>query len=359
MQIGRILVIRKRGTLPSVAQEFQAVDAHVGGAPVRLLVGGVPRPSGTTMGKRRVWMQRQADHVRRATILEPRGHQDLVGVILTEPVSRGADAGLLFMDTGGYPVLNGAAVIAAATIALERSLVTKAALSSEGSGEMVRLDFDTPVGTVIVNARVEKTGDRMRVPSVRVTGVPSFVVQAGLDVELGTRRLRVDLAYGGAFYAIVDSETAGIPLVSERLQDIRRLGVDICAALDGHEALVHPDNPRGSTLGGAIFTGPPHAPDAHLRSVTIVSHGGCDRTPGVTGTAALMSVLDAMGLLQEGEEFVHEGLLGLAERGRVVRHARVGELPAMVPEVSGSAWITSEHTLIVDDDDPLRDGFNL
>lgn len=312
------------------------------------------------MGKRRAWLGRQADHVRRATVLEPRGRRDLVGVLLTEPVSSGADAGLLFLDAVGYPALNGAAVMAAVAIALERGLITKQGAPGDRPGaEIVRLDFDTPAGTVMAHAQVDRSADRIRVSSMRVTGVPSFVAHAGCDVSLGSRRLRVDLAYGGAFYAIVDSEAVGIPLIVDRLSDLRRLGADICAALGGHEALVHPDAPGRATLGGAIFTGPPEAPDAHLRSVTIVSHGGCDRSPGVTGTAAVMAVLHAMGLLQEGDEFVHEGLLGFPERGRIVGPARVGELPAMVPEVTGTAWIVGEHTLIVEDDDPLRDGFSV
>lgn len=312
------------------------------------------------MGKRRAWFERQADHVRRATVLDPRGHRDLVGVLLTEPVSSGADAGLLFLDAGGYPALNGPAVVAAATVALERGLITKAGQTGDGPGrEIVSLDFDTPAGTVMAHAQLDKTGARSRVASVRVVGVPSFVAQAGCSVSVGSRRLRVDLAYSGAFHAIVDSEAVGIPLVVDRLSDIRRLGVEICAALDGHEALAHPDAPGRSTLDAVIFTGPPQSSDAHLRSMTIVRHGGCLRAPGVTATSAVMAVLHAMGLLSEGDAFVHEGLLGLPERGRVARPARVGDLPAILPEVTCAAWITGEQTLIIDDDDPLRDGFSM
>ncbi len=351
--------VLKHGRLPTVRREFRVVDAHVAGAPVRLLVSGVPRPSGATMAKRLTWFERQADHVRRVTVLEPRGHRDLVGVMLMEPVSNGADAGLLFLDAGGYPALNGAAVMVAATIALERGLITKARLPGDSLDAIVGLAFDTLAGTVLAHAQIESAGDSTLVTSVTVTGVPSFVAYAGYDLSVGSRRFRVDLAYGGVFYAIVDSEAVGIPLVIDRLSDLRRLGAHICATLDGHEALVHPGGPGRSSLGGAIFTGPPQAPDAHLRSVTVVGHGGCDRSPGVTGTAAVMAVLHAMGLLQEGDEFVHEGLLGLPERGRVVRSTHVGDMPAIVPQVTGTAWITGEQTLLVDDDDPLRDGFRL
>jgi proline racemase len=267
---------------------------------------------------------------------------------------------MLFLDAGGYPLLHGAAVVAAATIAIERGLITKGRRDDEGQGsEVVHLDFDTPAGTVLAHVETLQVQAGLRVRSVRLTGVPSFVAYAGLEVRLGSRRLRADLAYGGVFYAIVDSEAAGIPLVPGRLGDIRKLGVEICSVLEGHGALVHPDGPDRAGIGGAVFTGPPQSSDAHLRSVLISSDGGCDRSPGMTSAAAIMAVLNAMGLLQEGDDFVHEGLLGLPERGRVVRSALVGSMPAIVPEMTGAAWITGEHTLIVDGDDPLRDGFSL
>ncbi len=336
------------------------VNTHVGGAPVRMLLDGVPRPLGSTMMKRRAWFERHADNVRRATILEPRGSTDVVGVFLTEPTSESADAGLLFLDAGGYPVLNGAAVVAAVTIALERGLVTKAGqLDLLGGGEVVRLDFDTPAGLVVAQAQVSRQEGVTRVRSVRVTGVPSFVAQAGGSVAVGSRRLRVDIAFGGAFFAIVDSEAVGIPLTVKWLSELRRLGVEICAALDDTEGLTHPSEPGRRPLGGAIFTGPAEASDAHLRTVTIVPHGGCERSPSISSTSAVMAVLDAMGLLLDGSEFVHEGLLGVCERGRVLRHTRVGDYPAVVPEVTGCAWVTGDQTLVVDSADPLHEGFRV
>jgi proline racemase len=312
------------------------------------------------MMKRRAWFERHAEDLRGVAILEPRGHRDLVGALFTEPVSRTADAGLIFVDAGGYPMLSGAAVVAAATIALERGLITKtAAVDADDGGRSVQLEFDTPIGAVMAVAEVEVVGARTRVAAVRVTGVPTFVADAGREVSVGHRRLRVDLAYSGAFYAVIDSEAVGVALHGDRLAELRRIAADVGDALDGDATLVHPEQAVEPALRGAIFTAPPQVDGAHLRTVTMLTHGGCDRAPSVTDSGALMGILHAMGLLQPGDDFVHEGLLGLTGRGRIVQETRVADLPAIVPEVTASAWITGEHTLVADDHDPLRNGFAL
>ena len=330
----------------------KCIDAHVGGAPVRLLVDGVPRPLGQTMAQKRGWMQRHADALRRQAMHEPRGHADMTGVILTEPVSPGAHAGLLFMDAWGFPRLCGHAVIAAATIAVERDLVLV-------QGDTPALVFDTPAGAVHVRMRLLPRGVRRRVDSVVLTNVPSFVAVGGHPVRLGLRELRVDVAFGGLFYAIVDTEAIGVPLDGSRLPELRRLTAQIREAVDTDGAAVHPQDRSAAGLDGVIFTGPPRDPEAHLRNVTVSGSGAVDRSPSATGTSAVMAVLDAMGLLQEEGVFVHESLIGSLHRGRVAQRTQVGELPAIVPEIEGSAWITSEHSLLVDEEDPLKDGFQI
>jgi proline racemase len=161
-------------------------------------------------------------------------------------------------------------------------------------------------------------------------------------VRVGTRDLRVDLAFGGELFALVDTEAVGIPLDASRVPDLRRVGLAIHDALD---------------VAGVVFTGAPHDPEAHLRNVTVLAGGAIDRSPGATGTAAVMAVLDAMRLLPDGEPFVNESLIGSLYRGRIVRRTQVGDLPAIVPQIEGTAWITGEHTFYVDEDDPFRDGF--
>jgi proline racemase len=336
-----------------VIHTYKTIDAHVGGQPLRLIVEGMPRVGGQTLLQKRDWMRRRADSPRRALVLEPRGHAGMVAAVLTEPASPQAHAGLLFMDADGYPTMSGHAVIAATTIAIERDLLMTC---DDGHGD-IAIVFDTPAGSVHVRARLQTRGSSRRVDSVAFANVPSFVHTAAHPVRLGTRELRVDVAFGGAFYAIADTEAIGIALRSERLPDLRRLGIEIRDSLNAAYQVHHPTESALAGVGGVVFTGPPEDPEAHLRSVTVAG-GALDRSPSGTGTSAVMAVLDAMGLLPSDQTFVHESLTGALFRGRAIRRTMVGDRPALVPEVEGTAWITGDHTFVVDDDDPLRDGFS-
>jgi proline racemase len=336
---------------------LKTIDAHAAGEPLRLIVDGLPRPAGKTMLHKREWMRRHVDHLRRALMLEPRGHADMYGALLTEPVSPGSHAGVLFMHNEGYSTMCGHGVIAVTTIAIERGLIAGPNFGSGTGG--TPLVLDTPAGTIHARPRVVESGGEPRVDSVAFVNVPSFVYSAGHPVKVGTRELRVDVAFGGAFYAIVDTEAIGIPLDVPRLPELRRIATDIKAALEVSSTITHPAEPGLTGLYGVIFTGPPHDPEAHLRNLTVFADAEVDRSPCGTGTSAVMAVLDAMGLLPSGEAFVHESLIGTLFRGRVARRTQVGELPAIVPEIEGSAWITGEHTFHINEDDPLREGFRI
>jgi proline racemase len=332
---------------------LKTIDAHVGGQPLRLVVDGVPRPRGRSPTEQREWCRTHTDAHRRAIVLEPRGHVDMTAALLTEPCSVHANTGIVFMDAAGYPSMSGHAIIAAATIAFERRLALARPLSSD---EEDRLVFDTPAGPVQARARIEMRGGLRSVDSVAVTNVPAFVHAPAVAVTVGRRQLRVDVAFGGVFYAIVDCEATGVALDTAHLADLRRLGAEITAALNAANRPVHPFDPSTSGVAGVIFTGPATDPEAHLRNVTVRGAGSLDRSPGGTGTSAVMAVLDAMGLLPEGQSFVHESLTGALFRGRPLHRTVVNDVPALVTEVEGSAWITGEHTFFLDDDDPFREG---
>jgi proline racemase len=304
------------------------------------------------MSRKQAWLRTHADAVRRALVLEPRGHADMVAAVLTEPVSPEAHAGLIFMDATGYHALSGHGVIAAATISVARGLI----VLPDADGD-TPLAFDTAAG--VVQARVRSDGEAVgrRIHSVIFTNVPSFVHTPAYPVRLNTREVRVDVAFGGLFYAIVDTEAVGIPLRSERLNDLRALGIELQSALNRASSFSHPLDPSASGIAGVVFTGPPSDPEAHLRSV-VVSGRVVDRSPGGVATAAVMAVLDAMGLLADDSHFVHESITGSLFRGRAIRRTTVGESPALVAEIEGSAWITGEHTFLLDEDDPLREGIS-
>jgi len=189
--------------------------------------------------------------------------------------------------------------------------------------------------------------------------VPSFVLHAGLSVKLPSRHIRADVAFGGAFYAIVDGESVGLPIDVAHLPELRRIGMEIKHEIDARHTIAHPLEPGLCGIYGTIFTGPAHDEHADLRNVTIFADAEVDRSPCGTGTAAVMAVIDAMGLLAGDKPFVHESVIGTQFTGRVRSRTMIEDREAIVPEIEGSAWITGEHTFIVEDDDPLKDGFRI
>jgi proline racemase len=331
---------------------IRTIDAHTAGEPLRLIVDGFPHVEGTTMLERREWLRDHHDDLRTALMLEPRGHADMYGALLTEPERHDSDAGVLFMHNEGYSTMCGHGVIAVVTIALERGLI----VPRSGSGE-IRLD--TPAGTVTARARTIDDGGRTRVESVSFVNVPSFILQGAVRIVFETRTVHTDVAFGGAFYAIVDAESAGLALIPQRLPELRRAGMKIKNAVEAAIRVVHPVEPGLSGIYGTIFTGPPSSDDAHLRNVTIFADAEVDRSPCGTGTCAVMAVLAGMGLLDRQQTFVHESLIGTTFQGRIVGEDTVGDLPAIVPEIEGEAYITGENAFLIDPRDPLRNGFRL
>jgi proline racemase len=292
------------------------------------------------MAEKQAWAGRRLEGQRRVLLREPRGHPDLVGALLTEAVSPGAHAGLLFMHGDGWREMSTAAVMAVTTIVLERGLMTNAG----GDGSVV---YDTPAGTV--RASVERHADGM---VVSVAHPPAYVTEAGVLVALpavphGTvsggspRRLRADMAWGGGAYAIVDAESTGLAIDLEHAPELRRQGRAIAAAFG-----------RTQPCDGTIFTGPPSRDGVDLRAVTVWPNGAIDRSPA-SAMSAVMAVLRAMGLLQVGLSFTAEGVLGTPLTGRLTGDTAVGEAPAVLVEVGGRAWITGDHAFVASADDPL------
>ena len=328
---------------------IRTIDAHTAGEPLRLIVDGLPTPEGATMLAKRQWAMKHLDHLRRALMLEPRGHADMYGALLTEPVTPGAHAGVLFMHNEGWSTMCGHGTIAVTTMALDRGLIT-------ASSDEIR--YDTPAGRVVARAHRADATAGTPVKSVSFVNVPSFVFEAGLAVNAGGRAVRADVAFGGAFYAIVDSESAGLPIVASRLPELRALGMAIAREVERLRIVVHPLDSGLSGIYGTIFTGPPQG-EADLRNVTVFADAEVDRSPCGTGTAAVMAVLSEMGVLADDVPFVHESIVGTTFTGRLVGRTKVGEREAIVPSIEGSAWVTGEHAFHIDGDDPLKAGFRL
>jgi len=284
-------------------------------------------------------------------MLEPRGHIDMFGAVFTEPTQPGSDAGLLFMGHDGFHTMSGHGVIAATTIALERGLLVPR--------DDKRIVLDTVAGRVKVNVQRSGSSASTGVVSVTYANVPAFVVHPGVDVPLPARRLRADIAFGGEFYAIVDAESAGVPVDGASIDDLRRIGSAIAAAIDDGLSVRHPIDPSISGLAGTVFTAPPQAPGADLRSATVYAGGSVDRSPGGTAMAAVMAVLDAMGMLAPDGRLGLESITGQIFEGRLASRTQVGAADAVVAEISGAAYITGEHTFSVAEGDPFGEGFSL
>jgi proline racemase len=326
---------------------IQTVDAHTGGEPLRLIISGFPEPHGATMLERREWLRENHDDLRTAIMLEPRGHADMYGALLTPPERADSDAGVLFMHNEGYSTMCGHGVIAVTTLIVERGLLR--------TREPDLLVLDTPAGTIRARADVDRHGQAVRVRSVSFRNVPSFVLHAGIPVRINGRDLRADVAFGGAFYAIVDLEAVGIVV----LDNLRSAGMAIKDAVEAAVRVEHPLEPALRGIYGTIFTGPASDETADLRNVTVFADAQVDRSPCGTGTCAVMAVLAAMGLLTPEQTFTHESVIGSRFKGRVVGEVSVGELPAIVPEIQGDAYLTGEHTFHIDERDPLAHGFRL
>ena len=320
---------------------FRTIDAHTGGEPLRLILEGWPEPEGRTILEKRKFARAKQDHLRRVLMFEPRGQADMYGAILTKPERPDSDTGVLFMHNEGFSLMCGHGVIAVTKMVAERNLM------GEGRTTLV---LDAPAGQI-----------RARYDAGRVSfvNVPSFVLAAGLPVTVGTRTLHVDVAFGGAFYAIVDAESAGLAVVPGKLQELRAMGDAISRAVEKELTVVHPLEPGLDGIYGTIFTGPATVPGADLRNVTIFADKEVDRSPCGTGTCAVLAVLDAMGLADSSHPFVHESIVGSTFSARVVDRVMIGDIPAIVPELTGTASITGEHTFIVEKDDLFKKGFRL
>ena len=302
----------------AVDRRINTIDAEVAGEAVRLIVGGGPAVPGRTMADKLAWLRKHGNPIRTLLMLEPRGHAGMHGALLTEPVSPKAHAGVLFMNAAGFPLLSGEGVMAAVKIGLEHNLI---------ASQDDELSIDTPAGLVRA---------QLRGSSVTLSGVPSFVHTPGISVTVGSRKVSADVAFGGEFYAVADSEAVGIPVDMSHGPQLVRMALELGTAIESAASV---------GIHGVIFTAPPRA-SADLRSATVLDGHVVRRSPGVAGTAAVLAVLDAMGLVMDGATFTHEGILGTTLSARVSARQLEDGKPAIVPVLSGAASITGFHEFV-------------
>ena len=327
-------------------------EYHTAGEPFRIVTGGIGPILGQTILEKRRFAQERLDHVRRLVINEPRGHADMYGCFITEPVSEGAAFGTLFFHNEGYSTACGHGTIALATWALEHGIVEPAA----GTGETV-IAIDVPSGPVEAVAKVEAG----RVTSVRFRNVPAFVYATGIPVPSVAGDLVADVAFGGAFYAIVDAKELGVAVAPENLDTLIRLGRSIKAAIMDKLDVRHPEEPELRGIYGVIFC--QREPDADgrmcQRNVTVFADGAVDRSPCGSGTSARLAHLFHRGQLGIGDELLHRSIIGTEFTGRITGLVRSAGQDAVITEVTGSAHLTGTHQFILEPDDPLGTGYLL
>jgi trans-L-3-hydroxyproline dehydratase len=325
------------------------VDAHTAGEPFRVITGGYPDLPGDTILERRRCAREHLDHLRTALMWEPRGHADMYGCIVTPPVSPGADLGVLFMHNEGYSTMCGHGIVGIAKVALETGLLPMAAPETT-------IRIDTPAGLVTAYARV----DGGEVTSVRFHNVPSFVLALDQTVDVpGLGWVRYDVAFGGAFYAYVRAEEAGVTCTPDDFRALIEKGIAIKRAIMASRPIPHPFEKDLSFLYGTIFIGPPLGEGAHSRNVCVFAEGEVDRCPTGTGVSARLAIHHARGEIGVGEPMVVESIIGTRFTGRIVETTSFGPYPAVIPEIEGTAHITGRHEFVIDPADPLRDGFIL
>jgi 4-hydroxyproline epimerase len=327
---------------------FFCIDAHTCGNPVRVVAGGGPQLQGQSMSERRQHFLAEYDWIRTGLMFEPRGHDMMSGSILYPPTRADCDAGILFIETSGCLPMCGHGTIGTVTVMIEHNLVRPKTPD--------KLRLEVPAG--MIEAHYKLAGSR--VESVRIVNVPSFLHSRDLEVkcpELGP--IRVDVAYGGNFYAIVDPQKNYPGLERFTAADLVRLSPELRRRLNEKYSFVHPENDTIRGLSHVQWTGAPKHPEAHARNAVFYGDKAIDRSPCGTGTSARMAQWAAAGRLHTGDDFIHESIIGSLFHGRIEARSHVGEYEAIVPSITGWARVTGFNTIFIDDEDPYAHGFQV
>jgi len=328
---------------------FFCIDGHTCGNPVRVVAGGsVPPLAGATMFERRQHFVADYDWIRTGLMFEPRGHDVMSGAILYPPIREDCDLGILFIEVSGCLPMCGHGTIGTVTIALEQGLV------QPRDPSLLRLD--TPAG--VVEARFNRDGPY--VESVRITNVPSYLHGRDYEVDVeGLGTLRVDVAYGGNFYAIVEPQAKFSDVSDVPPSELVRLSGRLRTAFNARHKIAHPENPAIDRVTHIMWTGKPLTGNGSARNAVFYGDKAIDRSPCGTGTSARMAQLAATGRLNEGETFVHESIIGSTFVGRIEGRTKLGNSDAIIPSIEGWARVTGVNTIIIDDRDPFAHGFQV
>ncbi len=328
-------------------QRLSCLDAHTGGEPLRIYLDGYGDIPGATISDKQRYCREHLDHLRTATVWEPRGHADMYGCIITGAVTEDGDFGVIFTHNEGYSSMCGHGIIAVTTALLETGAIAMQAPET-------CLRIDSPAGRITAWARIEDA----EVRSVRFHNVPSYVVELDATVEVpGLGSVAYDLAFGGAYYAFVDARRIGLDTGPDNAAELIRLGRAIKRAVMAARDITHPQDPALSFLYGTIFTDAPRSDGADSRNVCIFADGELDRSPTGTGVSARAAIHHARGELKTGDSMLIESIIGSRFRTTVHAETKYAGVDAIIPEVEGAAFITGRQDFFIDPNDPLKHGF--
>ena len=338
--------------IPKGWHAIRTIDMHTGGEPLRVILDGFPELKGEHVLARRRFCKEHYDHLRTSLMFEPRGHADMYGCILTPPNDAEGDFGIIFLHNEGYSTMCGHAVIAIATLAVQMNWI------DVQEGENL-IKIDAPCGRI--NAFVDIENDQ--ITGVRFRCVESFVLALDRKVQVaGLGEVTYDLAYGGAFYAYVDlsKNSLDLKLDTQHYSEIIKQAMQIKHAVMAQDVdIVHPFESDLSFLYGTIFIDPSPTDKADNKNVCVFAEGEVDRCPTGSGVSGRMAIHHKRGELVIGETMNVESITGSVFEGKVHRTTSFGGFDAVIPEVKGSAFITGEHTFIIDPSDPMKNGFFL
>ncbi|MCT4663532.1 MAG: proline racemase [Tissierellales bacterium] len=331
------------------SRSIHAVDSHTMGEPTRVVVGGINAIPGQTMPEKKEYLEKHLDNLRTAIMLEPRGHNDMFGSIITQPCDPKADLGIIFMDGGGYLNMCGHGTIGAMTIAVETGMVPK-------TEPLTKVVLEAPAGLVYGDVKVKDD----KVQSVSFNNVPAFHYMKDAQIELpeyGT--ITFDISFGGSFFAILSVKQLGLTVEPKNAQKLTELGMQIRDIINRDIKVQHPELAHINTVDLVEFYDDASHPDADYKNVVIFGQGQVDRSPCGTGTSAKLATLYSKGMLEKGQKFVYESIAGTLFEGEIVEDTKVGDFDAIIPRITGAAYITGFNHFVFDDADPLKDGFIL
>jgi proline racemase len=330
----------------STIRSVKTVESHTEGMPTRVVLEGIGEIPGATALEKRLYFMEHMDYLRQWLMYEPRGHGAMSGAILQKSTRADADIGVVYIEVSGCLPMCGHGTIGVATVLIEKNLVPVIE-------PITTVRLDTPAGLVVVDVEVAD-GKALR---VTITNVPSFLYQRDQVVQVpGYGDIQYDMAYGGNFYAIIPVERVGIPFERRNGAKLLEAGLAISDAINAQNPPIHPENPEIALCHHIDFIAPGENP-LHWKNAMAIYPGWFDRSPCGTGTSALLAQMVARGEFKEGDVLINESWIGSHFEGRVKESTTVAGIPAIIPTITGRAWIMGEATWVLDSSDPFPDGF--